>query len=370
MSLLKGIIKETANPYATIAKDGIIGGDIDYFFDSGNYVLNALISGDMLNGGFPSGKVVALAGEKGSGKTFVLTKAIKKFLDADLEREVVLFESEGAVTQKMLIERGIDMDRIAIFPIATVEDLRHQSLKALKYIDGKQQEKIKKDKDAGYAKVLFALDSLGMLGTEWETNMVDSGDSKADMGKRAGLIKSVFRMITLKLGILQIPMIITNHTYSSMNNSGKKMGGGTGLEFAASIIIFLSKSKDKVEGKEKIKSQVGNIVYFTVEKGRFTIEGSNAPIPLSFKEGITQWSGILPLLVSAGLVEKKGAWYKDMEGKSLGQGEKRFYSKASEYVTDEMMDKLIPYVNERFKYGTYEDEEEIEEEKTPEVIEG
>lgn len=358
-SMLKGILAAVKNPYATIASQGIVGGDILFYSDSGNYVLNALISGDMLNGGFPSGKVVALAGEKGSGKTFVLTKAIKKFLDADPERELVLFESEGAITQNMLIDRGIDMDRVSVFPISTVEELRSQALLALNFI----QSKTPKGK---YAKVMFALDSLGMLGTEWELNMAVSGDSKADMGKRANLIKSVFRTITLKLGIMQIPMIITNHTYSTMNNAGTKMGGGTGLEFAASIIIFLSKTKDKEDTGEKksdgkaIKDLVGNIVYFRVEKGRFTVEGSTAPIPLSFKTGITQYSGILDLLIKAKVMEKSGAWIS-YNGKNIAQGDKAFYKRVEEFVTEDVLKELIPYVMNTFMYGEHGEVDQVEE---------
>ena len=366
MSILKGLIKEVGNPYATIASDGIVGGDIDYFFDSGNYVLNALISGDMLTGGYPSGKVVALAGEKGSGKTFVLTKAIKSFLDEDPEREIVLFESEGAITQNMLIDRGIDMERVSVFPIATVEDLRNQALKALTYIESKTPK-------GQYAKVLFALDSLGMLGTEWETNMVLSGDSKSDMGKRAGLIKSVFRMITLKLGIMQIPMIITNHTYSSMSNTGSKMGGGTGLEFAASIIIFLSKQRDTEEtgakkGSFKIKELVGNIVHFKVEKGRFTVEGSSAPIPLSFRTGITKYSGILDLLTKSKIITKSGAWIKYGE-ESLAQGDKKFYADVENIVTNEMLEKLAIYVGNKFMYGVGEEAETVEDDDSGNSVE-
>ncbi len=353
MGLLQGIIKNVKNPYATIAEDGIVGGDVKYHICSGNLMLNALVSGKLKDGGYPSGKVVALAGEKGTGKTFVLIKAMKSFLDADPENEILFFESEGAVAKKTLEDRGVDTSRVAVYPVSTVEELRTQCVNALSFIDENTPE-------GEYPKVMVCLDSLGMLGTEWELNMAASGDSKADMGKRANLIKSVFRTITLKLGILQIPMIITNHTYSSMTNTGKKMGGGTGLEFAASIIIFLSKTKDKEDlgekkGSTKIKTLVGNNVYFTVEKGRFTIEGSSATIPLNFKTGITYYGGLVDVLLKAGVIEKKGAWFK-MTGaeKNLAQGEKNVAEMLPEIVTDEILEEYVkPYVEERFCYGIY-----------------
>ncbi len=358
MSVLKKLMKVVENPYATIAKDGLICGDIDGHVDTGNYVLNALISGKLRDGGFPRGRVVALAGEKGTGKTFILLKSLAEYMKKHPKGEVVFFESEGALSKKLLESRGIDTSRVAIYPVATVEDLRNQALVALEALEEDWNETGK------YPEVVFCLDSLGMLGTLHEFETSRTNDNKADMGKRAQLIKSVFRMITLKLSLLQIPMIITNHTYKGMKQyDPTKMSGGQGLEFAASIIIFLSKSgvkedgKEKSKGKSKIKTLVGNDITFIVHKGRMTIEGSRAVIGLDFKKGIGRYNGLIELMTKAGIVTQAGAWFSYNEER-IGQGLKNVYKDIENWITDDIIDELIPYVEENFCYGEYIDEKE------------
>lgn len=355
MSVLEGVLKAMNNPYATIAKDGLICGDISGYVDTGVYILNALVSGKMVGGGFPRGKVVALAGEKGTGKTFILLKALKEYLDADPENEIIFFESEGALTKDLLIDRGIDVNRVSIVPVSTVEDLRNQALVAMDYL-----EKVWVDTEE-YPKVVMCLDSLGMLGTAHEVETSRSNENKADMGKRAQLIKSVFRNITLKLSLLQIPMIITNHTYKGMGKyDPTKMSGGQGLEFAASIIIFLTKSKD-AEGKDKIKTLVGNNITFIVHKGRMTIEGSKAIVNLNFKGGIGRYNGLVDIFVKAGIFKKAGSWFS-YNDERIGQGEKQVYANLPGFITDELINKLQPYVEEKFCYGAYSDADTLHEE--------
>lgn len=352
MSVLKGVLKAINNPYATIAKDGLICGDISGYIDTGVYTLNALISGK-LRGGFPKGKVVALAGAKGTGKTFVLLKALKQYLDDNPKHEVIFFESEGALNKDLLIDRGIDVNRVAIIPVSTVEEFRHQCLLITDELE------VIWEKTGEYTDVVICLDSLGMLGTEFEVNTSRTNDNKADMGKRAQLIKSVFRNITLKLSLLQIPMIITNHTYKGMGKyDPTKMGGGSGLEYAASIIIFLSKQADKV-GKDKIKNLVGNNITFIVHKGRMTIEGSKATVNLNFKGGIGRYNGLVDMFVKAKIIKKAGVWFSLGEDK-IGQGEKAVYANMKDWMTDDMLDQLNPYIEEKYCYGSYQDEETVE----------
>ena len=364
MSVLKSLMRVLKNPYATIAKDGLVCGDISGYIDTGIYTLNALISGKLINGGFPKGKVVALAGEKGTGKTFILLNALANYLDKDPKAQVLLFESEGALTKQILKERNIDLDRVAIFPVSTVEEFRHQSLLALEYL----VEKWEKNKE--YPNIVMALDSLGMLGTEFEQETSRTNDNKADMGKRAQLIKSVFRNITLKLSLLQIPMIITNHTYKGMGKyDPTKMGGGQGLEFAASIIIFLSKQAVKEEiksGKSKIKHLMGNNIIFIVHKGRLTMEGSRASVGLNFKGGIGRNNGLLELFVEAGIIKQAGAWFSYNEDQ-IGQGKKNAYVSLDLLLYDDLLNVLEPFIEKKYCYGSSHTEiETIPEEKTNE----
>jgi len=347
MSVLKGVLKAINNPYATIAKDGLICGDISGYVDTGVYTLNALVSGD-LRGGFPKGKVVALAGEKGVGKSFILLKALKEYLNSDSENEVIFFESEGALNQDLLVDRGIDIDRVSIIPVSTVEEFRHQVLVALDYIEDIWNQ------TGEHSKVLMCLDSLGMLGTDHEVNTSRTNDNKADMGKRAQLIKSVFRNVTLKLSLLQIPMIITNHTYKGMGQyDPTKMSGGQGLEFAASIIIFISKSGVK-DPKEKLKKLMGNNLTFIVHKGRMTIEGSRAVVGLDFKGGIGRYNGLVDMFIKAKIFNKSGAWFTWGEEK-IGHGEKQVYENLPNFINDDLINELQPYIEKTFCYGAYVD---------------
>ena len=344
MDIMKGLLKTINNPYAGIAEDGIIGGDISGYIDTGIYTFNALISGKMIDGGFPKGKIVALAGDKATGKTYILINTFKTYLDNNKDGLVILFESEGAISKKMLKDRGVDTTRVNVFPVNTIEEFRNQISLTLEYF-----ENLYKD-NGKYPNIFIALDSLGMLSTDFEMNDAISGDSKSDMGRRAKLVKSTFRSITLKLSILQIAMCITNHTYSSMSAySGKAMGGGTGLEYASSIIVFLSKSKNK-DNKSKIKNLSGNNITFRLEKGRLTVEGCKITTDLDFKKGINRHAGILPVLIESKLFQKKGAWIS-YNGENVAQGDAKFYENIDDILTDDIKKDVFPMIENQFLYG-------------------
>ena len=127
---LKDIIKTTGNEYASLVADGVEAGDVDNFIDTGSYVFNALLSGS-INGGLPANKITALAGESATGKTFFLMGIVKNFLDANPKSGVIYFESESAITKQMVIDRGIDPDRMVIVPVTTVQEFRTQAIKVL-----------------------------------------------------------------------------------------------------------------------------------------------------------------------------------------------------------------------------------------------
>ena len=151
---LKNVIKDVGNEYASLVIDGVEAGDVDSFIDTGSYIFNALLSGS-LYGGLASNKITALAGESATGKTYFLMGIVKNFLDKDPNAGVIYFESESAITKQMVIDRGIDPNRMVIMPVTTVQEFRTQALKVLdSYL-------IKNESDR---KPLFlCLDSLGML---------------------------------------------------------------------------------------------------------------------------------------------------------------------------------------------------------------
>ena len=163
---------------------------------------------------------------------------VKSFLDANPYAGVLYFESESAITKQMVIYRGIDPARMVILPVTTVQEFRTQSLKVL---DAYLQQN-----EADRKPMLLCLDSLGMLSTTKEVEDTADGKETRDM-TRAQVLKAAFRVLTLKLGKAKVPMVITNHTYDVVGSMfpTKEMGGGSGLKYAASSIVYLSKKKEK-----------------------------------------------------------------------------------------------------------------------------
>jgi len=202
MNFLKSLVKSSGNEYAAIANDGLEA-DVSGFIDTGSYAFNALVSGS-LNGGIPNNKILGIAGESATGKTYFALGIAAQFLKDNPEGVILYFDSEQAVTSEMIVSRGLDKNRVAVFPIATVEQFRHQ---VIQIIDN--YGKLEKSEQRA---TMIVLDSLGMLSTSKEMNDSAEGKEVRDM-TRSQVIKSVFRTVTLKLGKYNMPLIVTNHTY-------------------------------------------------------------------------------------------------------------------------------------------------------------
>ena len=158
------------------------------FIDTGSYVFNSLFLGSMY-GGIPNNKIIALAGESATGKTYFALGMCQRFLEDNPDGVVLYFDTEQAITSDMIQNRGIDPARVAIFPVATVESFRHQAIQIVdKYIEQNENRP-----------VVVVLDSLGMLSTDKEMNDTAEGKNVRDM-TRAQVVKSTFRVLTLKLG--------------------------------------------------------------------------------------------------------------------------------------------------------------------------
>ena len=335
-TFLNSIIKETGNKYATIASDGIDGSDVNSWTDTGCYSLNALVSGSLF-GGLPANKVTALAGESSTGKTFFALSVVSNFLAANPTGGVIYFESESAISRDMIETRGIDSKRMIIMPVATIEEFRTQACRILdKYIKEPKDERVP---------MLFVLDSLGMLSTSKEMEDVANDKQVRDMTK-SQLIKGAFRVLTLKLGQASVPMIVTNHTYDVIGSyvPMKEMGGGTGLKYAASTIIYLGKKKEK-DGTEL----VGNIIKCEAKKSRLTKEGSKIETRLFFDErGLDKYYGLLELGEKYGVFEKVGNRIK-IDGTSVYP--KSILADPEKYFTEEVMVKLEEAAQQEFSYG-------------------
>jgi RecA/RadA recombinase len=243
VNFLQDVVKELGNEYASIVSDGVAAGDTESFIDTGSYIFNGLVSGSIY-GGVPSNKITAIAGESSTGKTFFCLGIVQHFLESNPDAGVIYFESESAISRQMIESRNIDSSRMMIVPVTTVQEFRTQAVRILdKYLDQKKGDR---------KPLMFVLDSLGMLSTTKEIEDSEAGKETRDM-TRAQVVKSIFRILTLKLGKANVPMLVTNHTYDVVGAyvPMKEMGGGSGLKYAASTIIYLSKSKEK-DGKEVI----------------------------------------------------------------------------------------------------------------------
>ena len=337
MGFLDTVIKDSGNEFASIVSDGVAAGDITSYVDTGSYIFNALVSGSLF-GGLPSNKVTALAGESSTGKTFFALSVVRNFLDANPTGGCIYFESESAISKEMIETRGIDSKRMIIMPVGTIEEFRTQACRILdKYLKEPKEDRVP---------MLFVLDSLGMLSTSKEMEDVANDKQVRDMTK-SQLIKGAFRVLTLKLGQAQVPMIVTNHTYDVIGSyvPQKEMGGGTGLKYAASTIIYLGKKKEK-DGTEV----VGNIIKCEAKKSRLTREGSKIETRLFFDErGLDRYYGLLELGEKYGVFQRKG--------NRVVVGQSSVYPSViladpEKYFTEEVMQALDEAAQKEFGYGS------------------
>ena len=336
MSFIKDLVKSSGNEYANIVSDGVAAGDVDTFVDTGSYVFNALLSGS-LYGGLPSNKITAIAGESATGKTFFALGMVKQFLEDNPESAVIYFESESAISKQMIEERGIDSNRMVIVPVVTVQEFRQQAISILdKYLETPKDKR---------PPMMMCLDSLGMLSTTKEIEDTAAGKETRDM-TRAQVVKGAFRVLTLKLGRAGVPMIVTNHTYDVIGSMfpQKEMGGGSGLKYAASSIIYLSKKKEK-EGTEVI----GNIIHCKNAKSRLTVENRIVDVRLSYDSGLDRYYGLLDLALASGIFKKSSTRIELPNGKT--EFGKTINNNPEKYFTDEVMERLEKVVEGYFKYG-------------------
>ncbi len=337
MNFLQDIVKEIDNEYATVVADGVSAGDTSAFVDTGSYIFNGLVSGSIY-GGIPSNKITAIAGESSTGKTFFCLSIVKHYLEMDPDAGVIYFETESAISKEMIESRNIDSKRMIVVPVTTVQEFRTQSIKILdKYLEQKAEDR---------KPLMFVLDSLGMLSTTKEIEDSEAGKETRDM-TRAQVVKSIFRVLTLKLGKANVPLLVTNHTYDVVGAyiPTKEMGGGSGLKYAASTIIYLSKKKEK-DGK----TVVGNLIKCKTAKSRLTKENNEIETRLYYDErGLDKYYGLLELGEKYGVFQRKG--------NRVVVGESSVYPSAilaspDKYFTPEIMQALDECAAKEFGYGS------------------
>lgn len=335
-NIFENLLKATGNEFAAVAADGIAG-DVTGYYDTGSFTLNAALSGSIY-GGLPNNGVTAFAGEKGCGKSFYAISIARLFLKDNPEGFVYYFETENAITLDSLEGRDIDLKRFAILPVGTVEEFRTQ---AIGIVDGYA------DAGENLPPMLFILDSLGGLSTKKEIEDMTEGKEKRDM-TRAQLIRGAFRVMTLKMGLVKVPLICTNHIYDVVGSyiPTKKMGGGSGLDYAASTVVMLSKSRDRDKTTKKVR---GVVLTAFIDKGRLTTEATKVETYLDFAEGLDRYYGLLDLAVEFGIVTKstKGCEFPN----GLAGAEEKVQNEPEKYFTKDVLDAIDEKCKEAFKYG-------------------
>jgi RecA/RadA recombinase len=337
LNFLKQIVKESGNKFASIVEDGIDGADVAGFVDTGSYAFNALLSGS-LYGGVADNKIIALAGESATGKTYFTLGIVAQFLKNNPEGMVLYFDSEQAVTSDMFEGRGVDSKRVAVFPVATIEEFKTQCVSIV--------DKILEMDESERKPMMIVLDSLGMLSTEKEMNDSAEGKNVRDMTRAQG-VKATFRVLTMKLGKARIPLVMTNHTYDVVGAyvPTKEMGGGSGLKYAASTIVYLSKKKEKNADGDVI----GNIIHCKLYKSRLTKENQMVDVQLNYDSGLNRYYGLVEIALTHGIFKKVSTRIELPDGTTAF--EKNINENPEKYFTAEVMKRLEEAVAKEFKYG-------------------
>ena len=334
MDFLKEVVKEIGNDFTQLASDI---DETETYVDTGSYIFNGLISGSIF-GGVSNNKITAIAGASSTGKTFFSLAVVKNFLDSNPDGYCLYFDTEAAVNKSLLTSRGIDLDRLVVVNVVTIEEFRTKALKAVDiYLKTNTEDR---------KPCMFVLDSLGMLSTEKEIKDALDDKQVRDMTK-SQLVKGAFRMLTLKLDQANIPLIVTNHTYDVIGSyiPTKEMGGGSGLKYAASTIIYLSRKKEK-DGKEVI----GNIIKAKTAKSRLSKENKEVQVRLYYDDrGLDRYYGLLELGEIGGIWKNVAGRYEINGKKVYG---KQILANPEEYFTPEVMQALDEIAQKEFSYGS------------------
>ena len=318
---------------------------------TGNYALNYLISGDF-NKGVPLGKVTVFAGESGSGKSYICSGNIARHAQ-EQGIFVVLVDSENALDEDWLKRLGVDTDESKLLKLnmAMIDDVAKtisEFMKSYKTMDA-----------ADRPRVLFIIDSLGMLLTPTDVNQFEAGDMKGDMGRKPKALTSLVRNCVNMFGSHNVGLIATNHTYASqdMFDPDDKISGGQGFIYASSIVVAMRKLKLKEdEDGNKVSDVLGIRAACKVMKTRYAKPFESVQVKIPYSTGMNPYSGLLDLFEKSGILTKEGnrLVYVTAEGEVL-----KFFRKGWESNDSGCLDKVMSeYQNRAQQISNTSDEEE------------
>ena len=268
---------------------------------TGNYTLNYLISGDF-HRGIPLGKVTVFAGESGAGKSYICSgNIIKNAQEKDIF--CILIDSENALDEAWLHALGVDTseDKLLKMNMAMIDDVARtisEFMKGYKGMDANERPK-----------VLFVIDSLGMLLTPTDVNQFEAGEMKGDMGRKPKALTALVRNCVNMFGAANVGMVCTNHTYASqdMFDPDDKISGGQGFIYASSIVVAMRKLKLKTDADGNKTSQVHGIrSACKVMKTRYAKPFESVQVEIPYETGMSPTSGLLDMFEAKGILQKEG----------------------------------------------------------------
>ena len=276
------------------------------WISTGNYALNYLISGDF-NKGVPLGKVTVFAGESGAGKSFICSGNLVR----NAQQQgiyVILIDSENALDEAWLHALGVDTseDKLLKLNMAMIDDVAktiHEFMKEYKVMEERP-------------KVLFVIDSLGMLLTPTDINQFEAGDLKGDMGRKPKALTALVRNCVNMFGSWNVGMVCTNHTYASqdMFDPDDKISGGQGFVYASSIVVAMKKLKLKTDENGVKTSEVHGIrAACKIMKTRYAKPFETLQIEIPYETGMNPYSGLVDMFEKAGLLVQQGNRLKHVD---------------------------------------------------------
>lgn len=319
--------------------------DPDIWVSTGSYGLNYLISGDFYRG-VPMGKVTVFAGESGAGKSYIVSGNIVKHAQ-EQGIFVVLIDTENALDEKWLIPLGVDTsdDKLLRISASMIDDVAKIISDFVSEYKQNHLDVPKEDR----LKILFVIDSIGMLLTPTEINQFQAGDMKGDMGRKAKQLKALVSNCVNMFGDLNIGMVVTNHTYASqdMFDPDDKISGGSGFIFASSIVVAMKKLKLKEdEDGNKVSEVTGIRSACKVVKSRYAKPFESIKIDIPWETGMNPISGLFDLFEKSGVLIKEGNRYK-YTSKRTGAEMKYFRKEWNDF--DKMKVIMDEFTDDDFK---------------------
>lgn len=342
--------KVSNNPWSYVLNDNANPYGIEEYFDTNCYILNAVLSDGDINKGCILGKKYCFSGEASTGKSLFSAYIVKSFLEQDKDRVAVIYETEGSSIKEMFEKIGVDMERVIVEPVNIIEELQTN---IFKYIAELEEDYLETKERT---KMIFVLDSLGMLVSRKEVEDVSANKEVRDM-TRAQAIKKFYRLVSLKLSLLKIPMITINHSYTNIGGYGDSQveSGGSGFMYAGDVRLLLSKSQKKTG-----TLQSGITVKVKVKKSRFIKENQSFNIDIDWEKGLNKFSYMVELANIVGMLKATDSKVI-FEGNEYGR--QMFEDNFDKYFNEEKMKTLAERIKNNLTFGADDNIEAMSVEK-------